>query len=118
VVLELFLILLRKQLEGIPCIDLKNKKKLVNRVLPPIWIFLGLADFDVGLLFQTNPRTPVSPSPFGTEHQEWTKPEWVILGQEPRSFRSGFIVNDSVRQRMQCNNLQPPGLYRPQNLPS
>lgn len=91
--------------------------------VPLLWFVDRLQHPDVGLLFQRNPRTPVSPDPCGCAHREWAKPPWPALGLALRSFRAGMIVNDAVRQRIACGAVQPDPppapaeKYDPSNLP-
>ena len=91
--------------------------------LPLLWFVDRLQHPDVGLRFDPNPPTAISPDAGGCAHAEWTNPSWQILGAAPRVFRHGLMVHDAVRQRMNCGPVQPeppptpPVPYAPTNLP-
>jgi uncharacterized protein (DUF2235 family) len=92
--------------------------------VPLLWFIDRLQHPDVGLLLDVTPPTPVTPDPRGCAHAAWKEPLWQALGTAPRSFRSGLMVNDAVRQRMGGGPVQPepppiePAPYNPTNLPS
>ncbi len=91
--------------------------------VPLLWFVDRLQHPDIGLAFQREPQSPVTPDPCGCGHREWLKPAWQALGTALRSFPAGMMVNDAVRQRMQAGAVQPdppPALaekYDPTNLP-
>jgi uncharacterized protein (DUF2235 family) len=91
--------------------------------VPLLWFVDRLQHPDVGLKFDADPPTAISPDACGCAHAEWAKPPWPILGAAPRSFRPGLMVHDAVRQRMHGGPVQPepppvpPAAYAPTNLP-
>jgi len=91
--------------------------------VPLLWFVDRLQHPDVGLKFDANPPTTISPDACGCAHAEWIKPMWQELGAAPRFFRHGLIVHDAVRQRMNGGLVQPEpppvpaAEYAPTNLP-
>lgn len=92
--------------------------------IPLLWFVDRLQHADVGLLFQANPRTPVTPDPGACAHSKWTQLPWSKMGVHPRKFPANMVVNDAVRQRRECLMVQPDSevaqklKYDPINLPS
>jgi len=95
---------------------------------PLNWFVDRLQQSDVGVRFDLHPACPVKPDPADLRHCAWVENRaWAALGLADRAFRTGLMVNDAVRQRMQAGkgvpeNVEhlgagPVGAYDPRNLP-
>lgn len=90
--------------------------------VPFLWFVDRLQHPDVGLEFNTDSPTATMPDACGCAHAEWNKFPWSELGVSPRIMRSGLIVHDAVRQRMNGGLVQSepppmePSKYCPTNL--
>jgi uncharacterized protein (DUF2235 family) len=92
--------------------------------VPLLWFIDRLQHPNVGLKFDLNPPTTVTPDACGCAHAEWNKPPWQVLGAAPRSLRQGLMIHDAVRRRMNGGLVQPEpppvpaAAYAPVNLPA
>ena len=95
---------------------------------PLSWVVDRLQQSDIGLRFDLHPPCDVKQDPCGLRHCAWIEnPMWSELGLAERNFRNGFMINDTVRQRLKnCGasfeNVErkegePMRQYYPGNLP-
>lgn len=86
------------------------------------WMIENLAR--VGVKFSASPPCPINPDPQGTAHKPWAHAPWNLPGISlgARNFPAGMKQDPSIAARIAAVSVvaepgEPPGLYRPTNLP-